>query len=244
MNTHAVLPAWDHVVAVVAHPDDESFGLGAVLAAFVAAGSEVSVLCLTRGEASTLHAVAGDLAQVRADELRNAALVLGIVRVSLGGFPDGGLSSVPIDVLVDEVASFTDRHPVDGIVVFDSSGITGHQDHQRATQAALAYARVSNVPVLAWTLPEPVAAALRAETGAPFSGHGVADIDIAIDVDRTTQERAVACHPSQAVPGSVLWRRLELLGPREHLRWLHHAHPSNDPVTTTALDTEKKEAHA
>jgi hypothetical protein len=23
------------------------------------------------------------------------------------------------------------------------------------------------------------------------------------------------------VPGSVLWRRLELLGDREHLRWLH-----------------------
>ena len=31
---------------------------------------------------------------------------------------------------------------------------------------------------------------------------------------------SVTCHPSQAVPGSALWRRLELLGDREHLRWL------------------------
>jgi LmbE family N-acetylglucosaminyl deacetylase len=40
-------------LAVIAHPDDESFGLGAVLAAF-GAGTQVRVLCFTRGEASTL----------------------------------------------------------------------------------------------------------------------------------------------------------------------------------------------
>jgi N-acetylglucosamine malate deacetylase 2 len=41
-----------------------------------------------------------------------------------------------------------------------------------------------------------------------------------VPVDRSLQLAAVACHPSQAVPGSVLWRRLELLGDEEHLRWL------------------------
>lgn len=40
-------------LAVVAHPDDESFGLGAVLGYLVHNGAEVSVLCFTRGEAST-----------------------------------------------------------------------------------------------------------------------------------------------------------------------------------------------
>lgn len=244
MNPHAALPVWRHVVAVVAHPDDESFGLGAVLAAFVAAGSEVSVLCLTRGEASTLHGVQGDLAEIRAEELQNAAHVLGITRVSLRQFPDGELASVPIDVLVDEVESFTDGHPADGIVVFDSSGITGHCDHQRATEAAVAYARANDVPVLAWTLPAHVADALTGETDVPFSGHVAEDIDIAIEVDRATQEQAVACHPSQVAPGSVLWRRLELLGPREHLRWLHHANRSNDTVTPPPPQvTEKKEEH-
>jgi hypothetical protein len=39
-------------------------------------------------------------------------------------------------------------------------------------------------------------------------------------VHRERQLQAVRAHPSQAVPGSVLWRRLELLGDREHLRWL------------------------
>jgi LmbE family N-acetylglucosaminyl deacetylase len=50
-----VLPAWTTVLAVVAHPDDESFGLGALLDGFTGAGASVEVLCLTHGEASTLH---------------------------------------------------------------------------------------------------------------------------------------------------------------------------------------------
>lgn len=44
------------VLAVVAHPDDESFDLGAILDTVVAAGGRASVLCFTRGEASTLGA--------------------------------------------------------------------------------------------------------------------------------------------------------------------------------------------
>jgi N-acetylglucosamine malate deacetylase 2 len=47
-------PAVSAALAVCAHPDDETFGLGAVLAALVDAGTAVVVLCFTRGEASTL----------------------------------------------------------------------------------------------------------------------------------------------------------------------------------------------
>jgi hypothetical protein len=75
--------------------------------------------------------------------------------------------------------------------------------------------------VLAWTLPDDVAQVLRAEFGAPFGGRPATEVDLVVAVDRTAQLEAVAAHPSQAVPGSVLWRRLDLLGPVEHLRWLH-----------------------
>ena len=93
------LPAWGRVLAVVAHPDDESFGLGGVLSAFVAGGAQVSVLCFTHGEASTLHGVDGDLAQVRERELADAAAVLGLYGVQLLDFPDGGLVDVDAAVL-------------------------------------------------------------------------------------------------------------------------------------------------
>ena len=55
------LPTWASVLAVVAHPDDESFGLGAVIDAFRRQGTVVTVLCFTQGEASTVHGVPGDL---------------------------------------------------------------------------------------------------------------------------------------------------------------------------------------
>ena len=72
------LPAWRSVLAVVAHPDDESFGLGAILSAFADRGAELAVLCLTQGEASTLHGVAGELGDIRARELKAAAAELGV----------------------------------------------------------------------------------------------------------------------------------------------------------------------
>src|SRR5450759_989291 len=68
-----VLPAWATVLAVVAHPDDESFGLGALLDAFARAGAGVEALCLTHGEASTLHGAPGDLASLRGTELAAAS---------------------------------------------------------------------------------------------------------------------------------------------------------------------------
>ncbi len=113
-----------------------------------------------------------------------------------------------------------DAHGADGLVVFDDTGVTGHPDHVAATRAAVAAASGARLPVLAWTLPERIAQTLRAEYGVPFAGRPDAGVDLVVPVDRTAQLDAVAAHPSQAVPGSVLWRRLDLLGPAEHLRWL------------------------
>ena len=45
----------DGMLAVVAHPDDESFALGALVDRFTSCGIPVTLLCFTHGEASTLH---------------------------------------------------------------------------------------------------------------------------------------------------------------------------------------------
>lgn len=222
MRTATSLPDWPSILVVVAHPDDESFGLGAVIDAFVRQGSNVDVLCFTRGEASTLGAELADLAAVRADELRAAADTLGIRHVTLTDHPDGGLAAASIDDLIAEVVRSADRTSADGILVFDTTGITSHPDHQRATESAHAAADRLGLGVLAWTLPESVAGHLREEFGAPFAGRADEQIDLVVPVDRDRQLAAAQCHPSQAVPGSALWRRLELLGDVEHLRWLRH----------------------
>ena len=214
------LPPWKSVLAVVAHPDDESFGLGAVLSSFVEAGAVVSVLCFTRGEASSLHGVQGDLAQVREGELHAAAKELGLAQVRLLSYPDGDLVSVDQAWLRAEISADVRDFAVDGLVVFDPSGVTSHPDHQAATHAAMRAGKEFGLGVLGWTLPSSVAEVLAQEFGAPFVGHQPKEVDLIIGVDRGPQLKAVQCHPSQAVPGSALWRRLALLGDHEHLRWL------------------------
>src|SRR5665811_2636750 len=67
-----VPPAWTSVLAVIAHPDEASPGLGAILDAFVIAGVKVEVLCLTHGQAWTCLLYTSDAA----DDL---------TRVDLGG---------------------------------------------------------------------------------------------------------------------------------------------------------------
>lgn len=214
------LPAWGSVLAVVAHPDDESFGLGAILSTFVDVGAVVHVLCLTQGEASTLHAVPGDLHTVRAAELTSAAAELGLATTTLLSHPDGNLGRTAVGALVLDVEAAIADHAPDGLIGFDIGGVTGHPDHSAATRAGLRAARAAGLPMLGWTLPREVATTLREEFHAPFTGHTAEEVDVVVHVDRERQGRAVACHASQAVPGSVLWRRLELLGDREHLRWL------------------------
>ena len=128
MTETTALPRWGSVLAVVAHPDDESFGLGAVLSTFADGGASVDVLCLTRGEASTLHGVEGDLSRIREHELRAAADALGARRVTLRDLPDGGLAGLESSVLDDEVERALEWTRPEGLVVFDSTGISGHPD--------------------------------------------------------------------------------------------------------------------
>lgn len=217
------LPSWRSVLAVVAHPDDESFGLGAVLDTFARRGAQVSVLCLTQGEASTLHGVPGDLRALRAREPQSAATVLGLTRAVLADHPDGALASVAPSGLAAEVDEAADASAAQGLLVFDPSGVTGHPDHVAATSVALEVAGRRGLPVLGWTLPREVADRLNEELGTGFVGHDPADVDLRVEVDRQRQRQAALAHASQAIPTSVLWRRLELLGDREHLRWLRAA---------------------
>src|SRR5262245_36468390 len=116
------------LLVVVAHPDDESFGCGSVLAAASAAGDETVVLCATLGEAGESRIRTDDLAALREAELHDAARILGVGSVILLGHADsdlggepapGALVAVPMGELVDEVrAVIDDLHP-DVVVTID-----------------------------------------------------------------------------------------------------------------------------
>lgn len=216
MSPAGVLDGITSVLAVVAHPDDESFGLGGVVEHLAAAGAPATVLCFTHGEASTLHGAETDLGRVRPAEFQRAAEALGVGRAELLDFPDGALSAIPLPDLVSEVTRLAQAIRPSHLLAFDVSGVTGHPDHQRATAAALAAADALSLPVLMWALPRAVAAALNREFGAAFAGRPPVDLS-RLTVRRSRQWDAIACHASQSADNPVLRRRLELLGDSEHL---------------------------
>lgn len=216
----APLPGIRSLLAVCAHPDDESFGLGAVITAFVRAGSRVRLLCLTHGEASTLSARPG-LAELRAHELREASALLGVRDVVLHDLPDGRLADLPLRDLAGRVHASAIEASAEAVLTFDLGGITGHPDHQRATEAAIDAAVALAIPVLAWAIPAQVADSLNREYSASFVGRAREDLDIALAVDRAPQLAATSCHASQLTGNPVPHRRLALQGDREYLRYLH-----------------------
>jgi len=220
IHVHADLPVATMVLAVCAHPDDESFGLGGILGAYAAAGTRAVVLCFTAGEASTLGSESADLAEVRARELAGAGAVLGLAHVELLTYPDGALAAIPRSDLAAHVRRLAAQFSADMLLVFDEGGITGHPDHCAATEAALVAARETDLPVWAWALPKEAADRLNREFATHFVGRDDTALDVMISVDRACQGQAIACHESQAGQNPVLWRRLELLGAREWMRVL------------------------
>ena len=84
------------LLAVVAHPDDETFGCGGTLAKYSGDGVQVSLVCATRGEAGEIShpdlATKSDLGAVREGELRAASSILGIHDLTVLDYRDSGMA--------------------------------------------------------------------------------------------------------------------------------------------------------
>ena len=85
------------VLVVTAHPDDVDFGAAGTVAAFTAAGLEVTYCIVTNGEAggSDRAMSRADMAALRQDEQRAAAAVVGVSDVRFLGHPDGMVQATP-----------------------------------------------------------------------------------------------------------------------------------------------------
>ncbi|MCK6585631.1 MAG: PIG-L family deacetylase [Candidatus Omnitrophica bacterium] len=147
------------VLAVLAHPDDESFGLGGTLALYARQGYETYYVCATRGEAGTVDEehLKGfkDTAEMRTDELMRAARELGLKEVHFLGYRDSGMPGMEanqhpdaqINHPIEEVAGRVVKHiraiKPDVVITFDPIGGYKHPDHihiHKATVLAFANA--------------------------------------------------------------------------------------------------------
>ena len=204
------------VAAVVAHPDDETFGLGALLAHLADEGREVRVLCFTHGEASTLG-TAGELGEVRRRELFDAARVLGVAEVTLLDLPDGSLDELPAGELDRRIDSWL-TNDVAALVVFEPQGVTGHPDHRAVSRAAERVADQRRLLVVEWGIDPLAASQLEEQHGLSFESIGDGPGVYNVRVDRTAQREAIQRHASQLDDDPVVCKVLALHGDFDRVR--------------------------
>lgn len=121
------------VLAVFAHPDDESLTCGGTIARLADAGARVVLLCATRGERGSISDPAlvpdGDLGRVRTRELQDAAAVLGVAELVVLDHRDGNLRWQNVSQLHAEIVALLERHRPAAVITFDEDGLYWHLDH-------------------------------------------------------------------------------------------------------------------
>lgn len=203
------------LLVVVAHPDDETFGLGSVLAHAAARGIEARVICATRGELGepAIDIGATPLGEVREGELRAAAAILGVIDVELLDYRDSGVDGEPAPGSLaaadtDEVAVVLAARieALQPDIVICADGSDGHRDHIAVREATLAALRTTAWhPALTylWCLPKSLLARF-----APFSEAGTPDDTITTVVDTSSyipvRWQAMRAHASQTPPYDMM----------------------------------------
>ncbi|HEY5149967.1 MAG TPA: mycothiol conjugate amidase Mca [Mycobacterium sp.] len=146
------------LMAIHAHPDDESSKGAATLARYAAEGHRVLVVTLTGGErgdilnpAMDLPEVRGRIADVRRDEMAKAAEILGVEHRWLGfedsglpegdpppPLPDGCFALVPLEEPVAELVKVIREFRPHVMTTYDENGGYPHPDHIRCHHVSVA----------------------------------------------------------------------------------------------------------
>ena len=141
------------LLAVLAHPDDETFGMGGTLALYARQGVKVYLVCATRGEVGEVDAdyLKGyeTVADRRESELRCAAGILGLTDVFFLGYRDSGMPGTPdnhhpqalvmapVEKVAEEVAHYIRLLKPKVVITFDPIGGYRHPDHIAIQQATV-----------------------------------------------------------------------------------------------------------
>lgn len=149
------------LLSVLAHPDDESFGMGGTLALYASRNVQVHLICATRGEVGSLDndCLEGfnSIADRREFELRCAAKILELANIYFLGYRDSGmpgspdnkdpnaLSHQPLDEVAARIAHLIRKIRPQVVLTFDPIGGYKHPDHITIHQATVrAFEMASN----------------------------------------------------------------------------------------------------
>ena len=214
------------LLAVFAHPDDESLACGGLVAWCTEVGAKVSLLCFTCGEHGPGDESC-DLGTTREAELRAAARALGIADLVLCDYEDGMLPWTDAKRLKQDVLDAIDRFQPDIVITFGEDGLYWHPDHVAVHERTTAAVRAlgNKAPALYYvTIPSGrmravvnhAAERVGAATKPPSRIFGLADVDafgtlaatptLIVDtgVYATHKLAAIKCHVSQLANSALL----------------------------------------
>ena len=120
-----------NVVAVFAHPDDESLACGGTLSRLAADGVHVTVISASHGERGAITGPQRDdsLGRTRAGEIVRAADALGIAEVVIANHPDGELRWADVTEFHAELVGYLRGHAPAAVITFGADGLYWHPDH-------------------------------------------------------------------------------------------------------------------
>lgn len=125
------------ILGVWAHPDDETFSMGGIMAAAVSNGQRVVFITATRGEKGVQDETkwpAVQLGSIRSKELEQAMKILGVTEHEWLDYPDGGCKQVDEKEAVNKLGAIISRYQPDSIFTFGPEGMTGHPDHRTVSE--------------------------------------------------------------------------------------------------------------
>ena len=127
------------LLAILAHPDDESLGIGGTLAKYAAEGVETYLICATRGERgwngpADKNPELKVLGKIREEELMNTAQHIGLKEVIFLDYIDGDVDQVQPQKAIADITAAIRRIRPHVVVTFDLNGFYGHPDHIAVTQ--------------------------------------------------------------------------------------------------------------
>ncbi len=118
------------VLCVIAHPDDEAFGPSGTLAK-LAVNHDVHIVCVTDGASDPrFHAIGGKkLSDLRVEELRASAAVIGAKEVHFLHYKDGSLCNNIYHDVADKLNELCKKIKPSLLITTELRGVSGHLDH-------------------------------------------------------------------------------------------------------------------
>jgi LmbE family N-acetylglucosaminyl deacetylase len=120
------------ILSIWAHPDDEAYLCGGIMAMAAAADSRVVCVTATRGELGVTDPTRWPPAQlpaIREGELAACLRILGVTEHRWLGYPDGGCADVDRTKAAAQIAEIIREIDPDTVLTFAPDGQTGHPDH-------------------------------------------------------------------------------------------------------------------